>query len=180
MKMLPAHFRFSSVLMLGKGMKTVQGLLHGQSSRDISSDLINLHSILGQNQSPSAGVTSMGCLVKPRGRKQCCPVPAERWNSPAKHTPSEMEASTARRLGINDVDELINQRWACLQLPSLLCWFGNRPLGRELWNVAPKWYVISLKGGHLLFSVHSYSEVPYGCPFWMDKTVISISPNLIR
>lgn len=164
--------RFSSVLMLGKGMETIQGLLHGQSSCDISSDLINLHSILGQNQSPSAGVAGMGCLVKPRGRKQGCRVPAERWSTPAKHTPSETEASTTRRLRINDVDELINQRWACLQLPFLLRWFGNRPLGRELWNVAPfhKWCVISLKGVSLLFSVHSYCEVSYAWPLWIEKT----------
>lgn len=55
-------------------------------------------------------------------------------------------------------------------------WEGNC----GMWLLAPKWYVISLKGGHLLFSVHAYCEVPYGCPFRMDKTVISISPNLIR
>lgn len=161
------HSRFSSVLELGKGMKAIQGLLHGQSSCDISSDLINLHSNPGQNQSPSAGVAGMGCLVKPQGRKQGCPVPAERWSIPAKHTPSETEASTTRRLWINDVDELINQRSACLQLPSLLCWFGNRPLGRELRNVAPcpKWGVISPKGVRLLFHELSRREVPYGCPF---------------
>lgn len=121
MKTLPGHSRFSSVLMLGRGMKAIRRLLHGQSSCDSSSDLINLHSILSQNQSPSAGVVGMGCLVKPRGHKRGCPVPAERWSSLAEHTPSELEASTTLRFWINDVDELINQRWACLQLPALLC-----------------------------------------------------------
>lgn len=108
---------FSPGLMLGEGMKAIQGLLHGQSPCDISSNLINLHSVLGQNQSPSIGEACMGCLVKLRGREQGCPVPAERWSGPTKHTPSEMEAFTTRRLWINDVDELINQRRACLQLP---------------------------------------------------------------
>lgn len=177
MKKFPGHSRFLSVLMLGRGMKAIQGLPHGQFSCDIPSDLINLHSILSQNQSPSTGVASMGCLVKPRGRKHGCPVPAERWSSPAKHKLSEMEASTTLLLWINDVDELINQHWACLQLPSFLCWFGNRPLGRELWNVAPcpKWCVISLKGVCVLFSVHSHCEVPSGCPLWMDEKLKLVS-----
>lgn len=67
------------------------------------SDLINLHSISSQNQSPSTSVASMGCLVKLQGCRQDCPMPTEWWSRPTKQTHSEMGASNTHSLWINEL-----------------------------------------------------------------------------
>lgn len=117
-KTLPGRCRFfygffSSVLTLGTGMKAIQGLLHGQSSCDSSSDLINLHSILGQNQSSSTGAAGMGCLVKPRGCEQGCP--GARWVVERSN-----QTHTLRGGGLRSTSSLDKWcRWAHQSTPGL-------------------------------------------------------------